>query len=293
MILRNAFEQQSAYMLSQSVNTETPRFIITDRTGEFDPTTTRVIIQRGLNISGTISYQTIAGDEAGTDGYEEQLAAGERYRILVENEDGETRVPGSYRADATATIELQIGQVVADPDGPDQVAWSAERLNESGTTSIVFEYNDSSKDTSRIWLHIYERGNESNELLANTSFTGTYGTFKHTETLTGNDTDKEWVVEFTAERSSENESGSAIVGPTRAVLTAMPIWLRTLISVGTIWVVAGLFSQLNGDVGALVVAGLGGLFWYIDFLPPDAGIGVVLLSMITAGVIFINGRRGV
>jgi lipoprotein signal peptidase len=64
----------------------------------------------------------------------------------------------------------------------------------------------------------------------------------------------------------------------------------TLISIGSILVISGLFSQANGGLGGIVAAAMGGIWWYVDMLPSEVGVGVVALSMIIAGAIFIRTR---
>lgn len=300
IILDDLSQQESIFLVNGSETTTVEnRFQVNDRTGDFGPGETELFIEKAINRSeyggspSGISWTVIAADQLGGDqAVQFDLAEGDRYRLIVENADGDRRILGSYTARETGTIELDIGQIVADPTGPDQITAEGSWVNESGTVTVQFEYNDSSDDTNTLWVHIYERGNESNELLANTSFSGPLGAQSITETVPNDEEDVEWVVDFVAERDGENSEGQYIVGPQRTVLDQLPTWVKTLIALGTIIVVAGLFSQLNGDVGAVVVAGLGAMFWFVGFMPPEVSDGVIVLALITAGIIFIRERRG-
>lgn len=299
VLLDDLSQQETIFLLNSSMSAVDNRFEIIDRTGEFGPGETELILQKSINRSqygGSppgFSWTTIAGDDLGSDqAVQWDLAEGDRYRIIVENADGDRRILGSYTAKQTGTVELDIGQVVEDPEGPDQIAAEATWANESGTVTVKFEYNDSSQNTDRLWVHIFERGNESNELLANQSFSGPLGAQSITETVPADQEDNEWVVKFVAERDGENAKGQYVVGPTRTILGSIPPYVKTIIAIGSIIVVAGLFSQLNGGVGGLVVAGMGAMYHYVNFMPPEISDGVVVLALLTAGVIFIRERRG-
>ena len=71
------------------------------------------------------------------------------------------------------------------------------------------------------------------------------------------------------------------------MLDSLPTWLKTLLSAGIILMVAALFSQINAPIGGVVVAGVGAILFYIDFVPPELGAGVVLLSLVGAAAMFV------
>lgn len=305
IIIEDIFAQQSAFMLSEDRPSVENRFTVEDRTGDFSPDVTEIIIQKAINRSkyggspDGFSWTNIAGDDLGaSQEFVVDLEEGDRYRIKVQNNGGDQRILGAHNADLTATFNLVIGTIILDPIGTDQPAWEAERTNETGEpVRVTFEYNDSVQNTTKIWLHIYEFNNESNELLANTSFTpsgtGNFGTFTNTEDVPAAENETTWVVDFLAERESEdNIDARIIVGPQRDLLPELPGWLLSIIYVGTILIVAGLFSQLNADVGALAVAGVGAVMFFAGIAPDGVGSGVMLLALMVAGVMFLNGRRG-
>jgi len=179
------------------------------------------------------------------------------------------------------------------PNEPNGTAFAANWTNETvGQPEVNVEYNDTADDTDTLYVHIYERNNQSNELLANTSFAGPFGTFSTTETVPKGDNDTTWVVELTADKSTgDSEKFIQPVGPGAPVLTDLPAWMVTILFVGLTFMIGGLFSARNGFVGGLVVAGFGGIFFFIGVVPGYLGGGVVVLSMLAAAAFFMRGVR--
>jgi len=291
-------DQRTVYLLRDNqsiVPSVTNRFTLRDRTGNFDGNGARLKIQKAINNSGTSEWQTIHGDEFGVSGVQTQLEKGVRYRLIVTNNDKDTRVLGTYVAEANETVPLTIGTVQGDPvAGSDGFRYNATYDNSTGTPTVRFTYNDTNVSTSELSLTIYQKGNESNVLFRNQTFTnGPYGSISVSEMVPANQSQNTWIVEAYVQRNGEQQKIREQVGPRNAVLLAIPDWLKVFISVGSIWLVAGLFSRLNGHIGGLVVAGMGGMWWFIDFLPAETGIGVVVLSLITAGILFIKERAAI
>lgn len=293
-VIDDITQQSTLYMLNTSVDTVQVRFVLDDQTGGlFEDNNATLYIQKPINRTGTTQWHTVHADEFGVAGVTTWLEDGQRYRLIVKNDQGDQRMLGTYDADVSETRELTVG-TVPPPPAEDDPAYliNAEYLNISSGEYVRFQFNDSDMLTDSVTVKIVERGNESNVLFTNTTFGGPLGTVGLTELVPANQTDNDWVVKAWVERNGTYSLHTIPVGPQRPVLSEMPWWLKIIISVGTIWIVAGLFSQLNGDVGALVVAGLGGMFWFVDFLPSETGFKVMLLAMLTAAGIFINERRG-
>jgi len=301
LLLEDLSQQETAFMMSKTVPAVENRFVVSDRTGDFPPEDTEIIIQRAINRSeyggepAGFSWTNIAGDDLGADeAFVVDLKEEVRYRIIVRNEQGDTRVLGAHTAETTGSITLNIGSVVVDPQTPNTVGWSVNRTNATGEpVKVNFQYNDSTQNTERLWLYIYEYGNKSNVLLTNTSFSGAFGTLNYTRNVPSDENNSEWVVKFVAKRGqSDTVTGRPVVGGQRNVLTGMPTWLISIIFVGTIWMTAGVFSQINGSIGGIVVAVLGAIFWFLGVAPPYLGGGVVALSLITGSALFVRDRRG-
>jgi len=290
VVIRSIFEQQAIYLLNDTVPAYQTRFQLVDNIGgtfgENDPS---IDVQRALNKSGSTKWVTVRGGLFGVQGYTTDLEQGEEYRLVVRNDIGDSRVFYPYTAAGAETVPLEIGKLDATTAGGE--SYTVETYYDNSSKTVELELVDDANQTDTIWIEIYERNNESNKLLQNTSFTGPYGNLSVTEQVPTQYNSSEWVVEYYIDRGDTSDSGRDIVGPRISVLQLLPVWLRTLMSVGTILVTAGLFSRLNGAVGGLVCAGMAGMFWYVSFVPPGVGVGVVILSMVTAGMLFIRGGR--
>lgn len=292
-VIEDISEQQTVYMLHQSVSQVEVRFTLTDQTGDFVDNGAMLKIQRPINTSSGLQWQTVVADDFGVTGVTTSLEQGQKYRLIVKNDDNDMRVLGSYTAEVSETVPLEIGEVNVTGLSTES-AWNynASYLNTSSGNFVRFEFNDSATQTDQLWIEIHEFGNESNVLLANQSFSGPFGTFSLTEPVPSDKLDATWAIDVTLERNNRAIHFTAIAGPKSPILIGFPAWLMALISVGSLWIVGGLFSQLNGDIGGLVIAGMGAIYWYLDFLPQAIGQGVVVLALIMAGIVFINERRG-
>lgn len=296
--IADIYSQSQVFMIQKTEPTVENRFVLADRTGNFPADETELYIQAAVNQSlygsGGFEWMTVAGDDLGADeAFTDNLIDGKRYRILVQNDAGDTRLLGAYTAETTGTIQLNIGSVVLDPTAPGTVGINSTWINTTGGTPTVrVEYNDTTMNTSTLWVEIYQYKNQSNHLVTNTSFNGPFGTFSLSEPVPVGENDTTWVVRVVGEKPGDNIVYQRIVGPGQPVLQGLPGWFVTIVFVAIIWMVAGLFSQLNGGIGGLVVAGLGGMFYFMNLVPSYLGAGVVVLSMLTAGMLFLRERRG-
>lgn len=292
-IIEDITKQDNLYLLHTSKPSYEVRFTLKDRTSDFEGNGAQLLIQKPIDTGDGEEWQTVYGDYFGTAGVTADLEQNQTYRLIVKNDDNDMRVLGRYTAEQSEIVELTVGSVTSVSNADDQ----AYRLNASyeNTTSgtfVKFDYNDTENSTDSVTVEIFERGNESNVLFPTQTFSGPLGTISISEPVPSDESDLSWVVDVTIDRDGESFDAQFIVGPQRPVLQDIPGWLKALISIGSLWIVAGLFSQVNGDVGAVATAGLGGMWWFVDFLPAETGIGVVVLAMLTAGAMLINNRRG-
>jgi hypothetical protein len=300
VLISDLSQQETIFLLNDSA---TPggvqkEFIVNDQTGNFDGEETEIVIERAINESyyktdGIFEYRTIAGDDVGADrAYIVTLQEDTRYRISVRNDNGDVRQLGAFTPKVAGTTNLDIGSVTAQQTNVEGVAWNASITNTTSGDEVVVGYNDSLDKTDTLYIEVHERGNRSNKLISNTTYTGPLGEVSVSQPIPAAENMTEWKVRITAERSEgEDFSATKILSPRRNVLPGLPGWFTAIASLGLIWITAGLFSQVNGDVGALVVAGMGAMFWFVGFAPGALGVGVVILSMVTAGLIFVNERR--
>jgi hypothetical protein len=302
-IIDDIGQQDNVFLLNDSASPPPRdiRFVLTDQTGRFDSARTEIIIQRGINGSlfggSEFKFRTVSGDTVGANsGYRTTLQEDERYRIIVRNTNGDTRNLGAFTPETSDVVELQINKVIDTNETAAETALDISRFNSSttgGNQTIGIQYRDSENLTSQIFVEIFERNNESNTLLQNTSFTsGPYGTFSFSQDIPDSRNDTDFVVRFVAVRDgAENVQATIPLTDRRNLIPALPGWLTATGSVGLLWITAGLFSQLNGRIGGIVVAGEGALLWFFGLVPSGLGIGVVVLAMVTAGLLFVNDRN--
>lgn len=295
-LIIDATEQSNIYLLPKTVSSRTVRFTLQDRTGgkfadQNDPV---VLVQQPINRSSFSDpkWATVYSDEFGPQGATATLEDGQRYRIVVRNDQGDERVLGAYSADADETVQLTVGQLQAQPQGSnEEVAWNVT-YDDSGSKPVVqFQYVDDQDRTDTIWIEIYEFKNKSNQLTTNQSFGGPYGNFTFSEVVPKDQENTTWTVDVTIERGDETITIKEPTGGQQPILSSLPTRWKTIVSIGTILLVGGLFSQFNGAYGALTMSALGAIFWLIGFLPPGTGIGVVVLAMVLAAALYLRERQ--
>jgi len=298
VIIKDISQQQRIYLLNESVETNQVRFTLNDQTGTFDEETSTLFIRKAVTVNGDTKFRTVAADQFGVEGYTETLESGDRYRLVVENDQGDTRMLGTYRTTVDETVELRIGNLEYDFGEPDSsYEWNAsfedidpDEDNEENV--IKFNYRDQSDSTSEISVRIYQQGNQSNEIM-NTTYSGEYGTFGLTEAVPDGQEGKNWVVDWSATRNGETISGKRVVGQNQQG-PGVPLektW-RIIVAGGVILIVAGLFSQVNAVMGAATVSILGGMFWILNWLPSEVGGGVIVASLVLTGLVGAGRIRG-
>lgn len=294
VIIKDITRQQSAYILNTntSVQTVQPTFQIDDETGNYDPTTSRVYIERGLNISNSTTYQTIAAEEVGTDGYTETIEAEQRYRIIVENQDGDRRVLGKFSASDSNTYTLTVEELTFDL-GADEgaVRWGFNHTAvENGDDYVHFRYDDAEEKTDSLEVIIYERGNKSNEL-HNETYGGPIGTISIKEPIPAAHENAEWAVEWNADRGT-GQSAKWLAGPLGSVPLPTSDRLVHTIAVGFILLVGGLASQVNSAAVGFTVAGTAGIAYYIGWLPGSVAGGMIALAFAIPLMYLVQSEGG-
>jgi hypothetical protein len=163
----------------------------------------------------------------------------------------------------------------------DTYDWKAWYENESGTAYVKFAYSDPDDDTTDLNVAIYEQGNKSNEIY-NSTFSGPLGNVSVSQPLTGDETNKTWIVDWSADRGGETIDAKVTVG--KQVIEQfgeLPSWLRNAIAIFFVIITAGLFSQLNAETGAVTASLVGGGFWMMAWLPAEAG-GAIVVALFLA-----------
>jgi len=119
IFLDSIYEQSEVYLLDTSFMnapaTGDVVFTLSDRTGQFPDSTTTLRVQRALTKdfdgdgNDETRMQTIAGDKFGASGEfpATLVASSVRYRLVIENEQGDRRVLGAYTATGDDSVTLE------------------------------------------------------------------------------------------------------------------------------------------------------------------------------------------
>lgn len=170
----------------------------------------------------------------------------------------------------------------------DGVEWTARYVeNEDDTDQIEFIYRDT-EITESIDVRIFERDNEDNVLVD----TSSAGNVTISEPVPPGEEGTVWVVEWEATRS-DGQTLSA----TRPVSTdSLPVgpdipdhW-QTIVSMITLFAVAGLFGSVNPGLGGIAIAGTGGILFLLGWLPDSTGGLMVALALFIAVLAFAGQK---
>ncbi|RAW44063.1 hypothetical protein DQW50_16185 [Halorubrum sp. 48-1-W] len=292
IIIESLLDDQTAYLLpvDADIDTVEPRFTLEDPSNQFDTEQSEIVLERPIDFGNGTEFVPVAGDRVGLNGYDTILERDQRYRVIVTDPDsGARRELGEFTPTQSEEVTLTVEDVefdsVSDVEGID---WTARyTANEDTSDEIEFIWRDT-RETQSIDYEIVERGNESNVLLDETAA----GNVTVTETVPPDETDTVWIVRWNATRG-DGETVSAQRPVSSDQLPVGPElsgqW-QTVVSMLGLFVVAGLFGAANPGVGGIAVAGTGGFFFMIGWLPDSTGGIMVALAMFIAVLAYI-GRR--
>jgi len=291
ILIPSLLDTQTAYLLPQDVELETvePRFILQDPSNQFDTEQSEIILERPIDTADGTEFVPVAGDRVGLNGFDTILERDQRYRVTVRDPgSGAERQLGEFTPTQSEQVTLTVADVefdsVSDVSGVD---WTA-RYNavEDASDTVEFIYRDAA--TQSISYQIHERGNASNVLASGTAS----GNVTLSEPVPPAESDTVWLVSFNASRST-----GQTVSASRPVSTSrLPVgpglageW-QVVVSMLTLFVVAGLFGAANPGVGGIAVAGTGGFLFFLGWLPDSTGGIMVALALFIAVLAYV-GRK--
>jgi len=292
-IIKTIVRQQSIYLLPENTSRVTSRFQVNDQTGNFPQDESTVFVKKPLNKTSGTDYVTVAADRLGPEGFTTQLESEQRYRIVLENPDGDIRQFQPYGATVNETVTLDVADVEFALTEQEPVNWGFEVDGDGGgnSTLVRFSYRDPTSKTTNLDVTIHERGNESNVIL-NTTKPGPVGDVVLTKTLPGDNETTNYQAEWTATRGSEQISSQRFAGE-RGTLTSLrlPDWMKHGISVFGILLVAGLGSRINAPTVGIGCGFVASLAWFIGWLPAAVS-GSVIVAAVAISVLYLSQRRG-
>jgi hypothetical protein len=286
--IEDLYEQSSVFLLNKSAVTSVENKIsVADRTGRYTDNPA-VIVQRVINTSTVAEMQengdqwvTIGGDRLGASGfYIANLQQGERYRFLVRNQNGATRVLGEYTAKSDGPIALEIGEISYSLGGTSGYKWTATAKNKSGGPAVTFAYRDTSNITEYLNVSIRYRSNGT--LIASKNFSGgPYGEVTFTQPIpSATFNNQSFVVSWTATRNGTVLNGSRVVGGTRNLEPPVGVTEMQVLYGGGVFVLAFVVGAAAGaPVAGVTVALFGGIAVFLGLAPPALGFGAIILAL--------------
>jgi len=237
----------------------------------------------------------IAGDRVGADGeFPTILVDSERYRLRVENEDGEQRVLGSYTVQGSEVSELPIGDVQFTADVSEGAAMQTNIRDAAPDSEHDHEvrlvYLDPEGETDEITISMVD--GSGNEVRPSTteSISGedAYVETFPIEDATFDPEEDTVTVTVEAQRGFEIETFERTVGDIPDVFQDTPIntQLMEIIGVLSIVAVVGLLVIVNPSLAALVGPGYAGALVLVGVVP------IPMPAVVLAGVVGVLATVG-
>lgn len=298
----SATEQAEVYLLNTTENPGATdiSFQIEDKTaGEFPPGETRFLVEKPVtkdfDADGTdeTKYQVISGDTVGSSRtFPVTLSADERYRLRVENNDGDSRLLGSYVVRGRDAPTITIGRVtVGSGEGAGYVADLQVSYSDSDGDGFEEEfvrivYRDQDKLTEQLRYEVIDES--SGSTVVSDVIGGPIGTHTQSIQVAQNETDRTYRLDWEASRETDNGttetvSGERFAGSIPEIADRLPIDPRWLSLLGFISIVAvaGLIVIIDSSLAALVTTGWASLITILGV------VAIPLPALGLAGVISV------
>jgi hypothetical protein len=296
ILLESAIQDSEIYLLPADEPSAQVRFQLNDQTNRFDPQDTRLFVQKPITRNNTTEYRTISGDRFGADGeFPTQLVDNERYRLVVENDEGEQRVLGSYTVQGAEIAPLTIGEVEFTADVSEGAAMQAEiRPAPDGADhnhEVRLVYFDPEGETSEIEVSMTNSTGASIRPTTTEQLDGTQDVYAETYPLNNSfdpESDTATVEVEATYLDGTTETFTKHLGDVPDVFTDAPIDPRILELMGLVSLIAlvGLLVIVSPPLAALVGAGYAGLLSLLGIVP------IPMPAVVLAGLVGILATVG-
>lgn len=295
-------QAQTVYLLNQNATSVEVRFQLDDRTGNFPSESSELIIKKPITQDGTTTYRRLASSTFGVNGYSIFLSEGQRYRLSVQNDNGQIRDLGTYTPTVSETVTLRIENSEFSFDREtENYRWGARLENKTVVQNgqeveqpfIRFEFSDNESLTDSLTLEIYEQGNESNVIVRETY--RDVGDLSADFELSDDQANQTWVVSFDGQRAGDSISGAIPVGQNRLVplQNIDPFWSGTFGVIFLLVVAGTIGSSANAEIAAVITSVTAGLLVLIGFMPAGVTMGFVLVALFVAVLFRIRSTGAV
>jgi hypothetical protein len=297
--LETIYQQQRVYITNTSVATNDIVFSLDDNTGNFPSQETSLQIRKPISRdrdgdgNDESRFEVVAGD---TFGASNEVAAalignGQRYRLVVENVDGDRRQLGAYTVTGNDQVTLAIGELSFSGDDITDtgVFTDAALPTIQGQRVVEFTYNDPEQATRALTYRI-ERLNNNSVLVSNTTISGPLGQFKVTEPVPASAPDDvAYQIVWNATRSGVSDAaGTERIGdiPEIAQQTGVDATVLSYLAYVAIAAVTGLVvvfdDRLAALTGTATATGLT-MLGFVSIPPLALGMAGVISILVNLG----------
>lgn len=274
-------DQQQVYLLDENEDSVLITFDLDDRTEQFPDSETRLVVERAIGTGDETEYRSVAGEFFGADGEQSiELERGQRYRLVVENRDGDRRSLGDFTPETDDFVTLDIGQVAISPDADEGYVFNAksQSTDQEGVREAVIEFDDPDGNVELLEYRIYERGDEDNTLQDWVSITDPG---EVVDRIIYDSDGPDWIVEYRVTIDGEVRENTINIGGIDELNWPLSsAWLHAFglfAIVGT----AAFFGGSMSRVGGVVVSILGFGLTILGVL------NIPYVALITAGMVSV------
>ena len=295
ILLDSAIQTSEIYLLPTTEPSAEVRFQIADETGRFDAENTRLFVEKPITRDGNTEYRVISGDRIGADGeFPTILVDSQRYRLRVENDQGEQRVLGSYTVQGARVARIPIGEVQFTADVSEGAALQATLRDAPDAAAHSHEvrlvYLDPDGQTDTIDVSITNSSGGAIRPTTTESLGGTDSAYVETYPITQpfNPEQDTATVSVDADRGTATESFETTLGDVPDVFTNAPIdpMVLELLGIVSLVGIVGLLVIVSPATAALVGPGYAGL------LSITGIVGIPMPAVVLAGVVGVLATVG-
>jgi len=267
-IVESLSEQQEIYLLPRSQQAVLVEFGLSDYSGQFDPSDTRLFIESPINKdfnndgSNETRYQVIAGDNFGASGsFPAQLRDSERYRLRIVSGPNE-RTLGSYTASRDTVEEIRIQGLELDAPDSTPYATNITTYEQGGKRYVTFKYRDNSTETSELTYRVESR--DGTVIYQQTESNSPVQEFAVYDVALDNGTS--YRVNWTATRNGEEIGAVRPVGTGSGPIVPLDSDWLGMTALTTLVFIAALAGKQKATYIALAVVGMAGVLMFFQMV---------------------------
>jgi hypothetical protein len=292
IVLPNIIEQQTLWMVSTNANTIFNQFTLNDDSGRFTPSETKLIIEAPINgTDGETRYRQFSGDYFGAgDTYETALLQGERYRLIVENQDGDRRTIGSYVAESEGLVTLDLGEI--EWPQPEDTSYTIDIgvIEENGQSYIEVLYTDNESRTDSLEVRVENRYDSEDVLFEEQVSNPT--NYRALIPINESQKQTQWVVNYTADRNPTVSGAIPVAGENSLNVPLPTQWLSAFAVIFIVIIAAAYPGSLSG-IGGIVTVSMAGIGIAIGWLNIPVLAWFVAATIAALGLVLDANRGGV